>query len=408
MNLRKFVFLLVAAADLTSCTEKVVLKETKNEDAYCAGRYTVAGPPSMHVDGARFSYYWGDISTWSESASAYTERLTAAQRAAESAGKLVATPVHTDDNSGMLMLTYEDDAPPFDPNTTVLSGYAHRDGVTLEFKKRTINRLLAVTQLRAREIMGALRPRPADIASLSNSSFCAGDGVITLVPQTGWYEATEINGTFSIGGHRYKFLFSANPLKSKELSQNDLSARRATMAEMADAKQVGSENEAPAAQGAQANKQKNAMTQMLSAQDSAGRQFIIYEWRGIGASTPNDDMVPYLYIWSVAGTDSTKSDAQLLKVAHDSSTDTPLYIRFSQLPKGQNLTAQTSRPVPEESRVPYSMRITYPGRTSSASRRPYSIYRNGELVYKGRSDKDGFTEALNADYLEKWEIKAFN
>jgi hypothetical protein len=69
-------------------------------------------------------------------------------------------------------------------------------------------------------------------------AYCAGRYI-----KVGWYEATQINGTFSIGDHKYKFLFSVNPLKSPELNPNDLSARRGTMADMADAKQVRGEDE---------------------------------------------------------------------------------------------------------------------------------------------------------------------
>jgi hypothetical protein len=119
---------------------------------------------------------------------------------------------------------------------------------------------------------------------------------------------------------------------------------------------------------------KHATMQLLSAENSEGRKFVIYEWRGSSNSAPNNAIVPYLHIWSVADTAGDQSDAQLVKAAR---------------------------------RVPYSMRITYPGPRTSAPGQRYSVFRNGELVYKGRSDKDGFTEALNADYLENWEIKTY-
>jgi hypothetical protein len=406
MSLLKCATLLLGTAILTGCAQKVARKEANGADAYCAGRYLVEGPPGMRIDDSSFSYYWGDIATWSESSSAYTERLATAQRAAEGTGKLSRPTVRTNENSGMLMFTYEDDAPPFDPNTTLLRGYAHRDGVTVEFKKRTVNRLLDVAQLRTREILGAVQPRPSHLTSLSSASFCAGDGVITLAPQVGWYEATQINGTFSIGDHKYKFLFSVNPLKSPELHPNDLSGRRDTMAEMADAKQVRGEDERTNAEAAPVIAPKHATMQLLSAENSEGRKFVIYEWRGASNGAPNNAMVPYLHIWSVADTAGDQSDAQLVKAAHDSPMDRPLYVRFSQLAQTKGAVT-TSAPVQEESRVPYSMRITYPGRKASAPDVHYSVFRNGELVYKGRSDKDGFTEALNADYLETWEIKTY-
>lgn len=406
MSLLKYATLVFGMAILTGCTQKTISREANGADAYCAGRYLVEGPPSMQIDGSHFSYYWGDIRTWSENSSAYTERLAKAQRAAEGAGKLSRPVVRTNENSGMVMFTYEEDAPPFDPNTTLLHGYAHRDGVTVEFKKRTINRLLDVAELRTREIIGALQPRPSRLASLSSQSFCAGDGVITLAPQIGWYEATEINGTFSVGGHKYKFLFSVNPLKSPEFNQNDLSGRRETVAEMAGAKQLQGEDEPTNAEAHPVIAPRNAAMQLLSAENSDGRKFVIYEWRGASSSAPNNAMVPYLHIWSVADTTDDQSDAQLVKAAHDSPTDRPLYVRFARLAEAKGAVT-VSAPVQEESQVPYSRRITYPGRTASAQGVRYSVFRNGQLVAEGRSDKNGFTEALNADYLDTWEIKIY-
>lgn len=406
MSRMKYATLILAAAMLTGCIQRVTHKEANGTGTYCAGRYLVEGPPGTQIDGSNFSYYWGDIRTWSENSSAYTERLARAQGAAEHAGKLSRPIVRTNENSGMLMFTYEEDAPPFDPNTTLLHAYGHRDGVTVEFKKRTINRLLDVARLRTREIIGALQARPPRLASLSSESFCAGDGVITLAPRAGWYEGTEINGTFSVGGHKYKFFFSVNPLKSPELNQNDLSGRRETVAEMAGAEQVRGEDESTNAEIGSMIASENATMQLLSAKNSEGRTFVIYEWRGAGNSASNNTMVPYLYIWSVADTTSDQSDLQLVKAAHDSPTDKPLYVRFARLaqPKG---AVTVSAPVQEESRVPYSKRITYPGPTASAQGVSYRIFRNGQLIAEGRSDKNGFTEALNADYLETWEIKTY-
>jgi hypothetical protein len=406
MSLMKCATLILGTTILTGCAQKLTHKETNGADAYCAGRYLVEGPSDMRIDGSRFSYYWGDIETWSESSSAYTERLARAQRAAEDTGKLSRPIVRTNENSGMLMFTHEEDAPPFDPNTTLLQGYAHRDGVTVEFKKRTVNRLLDVAQLRTREIIGALQPRPPRLASISSESFCAGDGVITLAPQAEWYEATAINGTFSVSGHKYKFLFSVHPLKSPELNQNDLSGRRETVADMAGAKQVQGEHEPTNAETRPVIVPKHGAMHLLSAENSEGRKFVIYEWRGASSSAPNNVMVPYLYIWSVADTADDRSDAQLVKAAHDSPTDMPLYVRFVQLAQTRGAVT-VSAPVQEESRVPYSKRLTYPDGTESAQGVRYSVFRNSELVAEGRSDKNGFTEALNADYLETWEIKAY-
>lgn len=405
MSLLKCATLILGAAILTGCTRTVAHKEAAGTDAYCAGRYVVEGPPSTRIDDSRFNYYWGDIATWSESTSAYTERLAAAQRVAEEPGKLSRPIVRTSENSGMLIFTYEDDAPPFDPNTTLLLGYAHHDGVTVEFKKRTVNRLLDVAQLRTREILGALQPRPAQLASLSSASFCAGDGVITLTPQVGWYEATQINGTFSIGDHKYKFLFLANPLKSREMSPNDLSTRRATMAEIANAKHVKGVDEPADDEAALVIDWEQATMHLLNAENSRGREFVVYEWRG--ARVPNNAMVPYLYIWSAADEASDQGEAQLIKAAHASPTSKPLYIRFSPLAPAKGAVTM-SAPVQEESRVPYSMRLTYYGGKASAPGLRYSILRDGKPVYKGWSDKDGFTDALNADYLENWGIETYN
>lgn len=405
MSLLKCATLILGAAILAGCTRTVAHKDTVGTNTYCAGRYLVEGPPSMRIDDSRFNYYWGDIATWSESMSAYTERLATAQRVAEETGKLSRPILRTNEYSGMLIFTYEDDGPPFDPNTTLLLGYAHHDGVTVEFKKRTVNRLLDVAQLRTREILGALRPRPAQLASLSSASFCAGDGVITLVPQVGWYEATQINGTFSIEDHKYKFLFLANPLRSRELSPNDLSARRATMAEIANAKLVKGVDEPADVEAPPVIASEQATMHLLNAENSQGRKFIVYEWRG--ASVPDNAMVPYLYIWSAADETSDQGEAQLIKAAHASPTSKPLYIRFSPLAQAKGMVTM-SAPVHEESRVPYSMRLTYYGGKSSAPGLRYSIFRNGKLVYKGWSDNNGFTDALNADYLENWGIETYN
>lgn len=405
MGLMKYPTLILALVISTGCFQKITHKEANRAEAYCAGRYLVEGPPSTQIDGSNFYYYWGDITTWNENSSAYAARLVKAQAAAEEAGRLSRPIERTKENLGMLMFTFEEEAPPFDPNTTLLHGYAHLDGVTVEFKKQTVNRLLEVAQLRTREIMKALQPRPPRLASLSSDSFCAGAGMIRLTPQVGWYEGAEINGTFSVGSQKYKFLFSVKLLKSPEFNQNDLTGRRQTVAEMAGAKQIRGEEITTIAEPSSVGVPKKGMMQLLNAENSEGKKFVIYEWRGASKGVTNNAMVPYLYIWSVENNTSDQSDAQLIKAALDSPMDRPLYIDFAELVESKRAMTVAAA-VLEESRVPYSSRITYLGGTVSAQGVKYSVFRNGQLVLEGHSDENGFTEALNADYLERWEIEA--
>jgi hypothetical protein len=37
----------------------------------------------------------------------------------------------------------------------------------------------------------------------------------------------------------------------------------------------------------------------------------------------------------------------------------------------------------------------------------YAVIKNGQQVYKGTADKNGFTQAFNGDYLDHWESQAF-
>lgn len=85
----------------------------------------------------------------------------------------------------------------------------------------------------------------------------------------------------------------------------------------------------------------------------------------------------------------------------------PLYFRLWAFPSGSDTTVRVAVAQKEESRVPYNRQIAYSGPKSAAPNSSYGIFRNGELLYEGRTDKDGFAKAMNADYLEQWELRVY-
>lgn len=396
------VIFLLCLTGLTGCVNDLPTPAPEEKDIHCAGRDLIKGPPGMQLTDSHFHYYWGDVQVWKEDASAYAHRLATAQRAAEADNRISRPSMRVPKNDGILMFTYEDDAPPFDPNTTMLLGYAHHDGVTMEFKKGTVNRLLNVAQLRATEILGALQARPARVATIPSTSFCVGDGVIALTPQARWHEWAESRGTFSMGDDRYEFLVSIGSLKSIDAMQRDQAARRESVATEAGAVDLPTEDEASTNDDLLLASPHLASRQMLMAEDAEGNPFVIYEWRGPVDTALNNNRVAYLYIWPATGAATQQSSERLLKAVQEGPVERPLWMMLSPLPRAK-VAAPLAAQVQEESQVPFSKRLAYSGPQSSASGRRYRFVRDGDVVHEGRSDKNGFTVAMNADYLENWE-----
>lgn len=361
----------------------------------CVGRYLLSGDVTPTIHGRSFQFYWGDIKTWRESDSAYARRLNDARKSAERAGTLLKAPVRMDKKMGMLMVTNEEGAPPHDPYASLVIGYAHDTGVTFEVKKRTVNRLLEVAELRTREILESVQPSSPNKPSVGATAFCVGDGVITLAPQKGWHESFRIDGSFNAGRYKYDFLLSVSPVKRQELVAPDLESRRYTMATAVGARKV---------RNIEKQQGSNGAAQLLSIEDLSGKQFIVYEWRG---SAPPDDVsrspIPHLYIWS-SKSNGKASDAHLTAVARANKTEMPIFLSIRSSGKVVGLATSQAKPQVEESKLPYSVQLTDRQTQMLLTNTAYEILIDGKKVYEGRSDKDGYTFTQNIDYLENIEF----
>lgn len=392
----RLMFALLAAGVMLTCTSMAA------EPTYCIGRYLVKGQMPLQIQERSFQFYWGDIQTWRESSEAYERRLLQVRKKAVATGMLIKPPVRFGANKGMLMVTHEEGERPFDPNASLVVAYVHHSGITFEFKKRTVNRLLQVAELRAKEILESARGVTAQ--SLSDTSamngFCVADGLLTLVPLKGWHESALIDGSFIRNGFAYRFLLSISSV-TDDKEAADLEYRRQLLLKAT----AGEQALLREAQSARSSATPEGVVQILNVVRDDGKTFPAYEWRAPRSMGSQNGLALYLYIWPADIKDGGKGGEYLVKAARAQKQTGPLLLDIRSAGGGgtaQRVPAAT--PQVEESMMPYVVRFHDRQTMAPLPGRLYRLHYNGKQVYEGRTDKNGLTFTQNVGYFEAWDV----
>lgn len=366
----------------------------------CVGRHLVSGKAQqLQIEKRSFQFYWGTIQTWRESESAYERRLQDSHRKAAAARMLIKAPVRFGANKGMLMVTQEEGERPFDPNASLVVAYSHNAGVTFEFKKRTVNRLLRVAELRAKEILESARGMPQQTLAraASSAAFCLTDGLLTLLPLQGWYESAQIDGSFTDNGAAFRFLLSVSSL-TDEQHKTDSAYRRGLLLDAAAGELIAAIETAAV--------QAGGTSRIVWIQRKDGKSFPAYEWSALETPVSGaNKFAPYLYVWPAERQGRSREAEYLVRAAKAEKRAVPLWLNLRLAGSAQS-RQQASVPAPqaEESMMPYVVRIEHRQTALPAQGALYRLHRNGKQLYEGRTDKDGLTFTQNVGYFDNLEV----
>jgi hypothetical protein len=375
------------------------------QGADCVGRHLVSGKTQqLQIEKRSYQFYWGTIQTWRESESAYERRLQDSHRKAVATRMLIKPPARFGANKGMLMVTHEEGERPFDPNASLVVAYSHNAGVSFEFKKRTVNRLLKVAELRAKEVLESARgmPRETLARAASSSSFCVSDGLLTLLPLHGWYESAQIEGSFTDNGASFRFLFSVSSITDGQ-RKTDIAYRRGLLLEAVAGERVAAIEAAAVGGAAEAQGEPR----IVRIQRKDGKSFPAYEWSALeSAASGRNALAPYLYIWPADRQGRSREADYLVKAAKGEKRAVPLWfdIRLAGSAKARQ-QARVPAPQAEESMMPYVARVEHRQTAAPVQGALYRLRRNGKQVYEGRTDKDGLTLTQNVGYFDSLEVE---
>lgn len=363
----------------------------------CFGRYKVTAAVPVHLDDRSFQIYWGDIQTYRESAQAYEERLRDLLARARQDGGLIEEPRDFGPGGGTLFVRQEELGAPYDPNASEVVGLVHLDGVSFEYKKRTVNRLRELAKERTQEILAAVQTYQEGTSQTADG-FCLGDGVLALPRQRGWYESVQLGGTLSEHGFAYRFLLSIRAAPGGEMDPNDLEDRRQVLLQAVGAKNRTVRSERSVAQG-----YPDERLLYLERQD--GAQFPVYEWHGVpersAGTGPADHVV--LHIWPEGQGDAAAAGF-LVRATEAGKHDRPFLFEVTRLTPPARPLAQPVAPAAEESKMPWTIRLLNRQTMEPLAGRAYTLRRNDKQVFKGRSDREGFTLTQNVDYFEQLSV----
>ncbi|TFW27590.1 hypothetical protein [Massilia horti] len=366
--------------------------------AGCFGRYAVTAQVPVHLIDRAFQFYWGDVQTYRESAVAYEARLREALARARQDGGLIEEPKLIGPGSGTLFVRQEELGAPYDPNASEVVGLTHIDGVTFEYKKRTVNRLRGLAKERAQEILAAAHGYQ-ESESPTEDAFCVGDGVLTLARQRGWYESVQLGGTFNLHGFAYGFLLSIRAAPGGEMDSNDLEDRRQAMLQAAGAGNTTVRSAVPVAQGYPGER-------LLYVERQDESQFPVYEWEGAPEPAarhgPPERVV--LHIWPERRGDFSAANS-LVRAAQEGKHDKPFLFEVRPLPLQAKPPRQPFAPAGEESKLPWAIRLLNRQTMEPLAGRAYTLHRNDKAVFKGRSDPEGYTLTQNIDYFETLTVR---
>ena len=389
---------LLAAVILQGCGTSPRQQTVEVRPDYCIGRLAVTAHEQVQFLGGAYQFYWGDIDTWREDEASYRRRVPAAQAPVDGARvrELLKPVEKLPRDAGVLIVAREEDQAPFDPNVVQVTGFIHRDGTTVRFRKRAVSRLQAVTEQRAREILasGATSSTAFPPAKQAADGFCVMHAMLTLAPLPGWHETTRTEGSFALQGVPYRFSLRTRYLRSLSLNELEAHNQRLLLAELAG----GTKDSALVPEVLHAN------ASLLTLRTPSGSKRIV-EWRVPASSASHATPAIFLYLWPQSDAPTAREDAAFMRWLNShEQRGMPL---LTVAPVRPAATQARPAAVPEESKVVYRMQLSYPGK-QDAGKRHYLILRDNQQVDEGRSDAQGFTRAHNADYDETWGTTVLN
>ena len=300
---------LLAAFVLQGCSTNTRQQTSASASAsadYCIGRMAVTPQAPLQFLGGAYQFYWGDIDTWREDEASYRRRVQAAQAPVDGARvRQLLKPVATlPDNHGVLIVAREEDRLPLDPNVVQVTGFIHRDGTTLRFRKRAVSRLQEVTEQRAREILAAsdVSSTPFPPARQARDGFCVMHGMVKLAPLPDWHEVTRTEGKFMLEGVSYRFSLRTRYLRSLSLNALEKDNQRLVLAELAGGTKDSTVSE-----------QALSSTSSLLTMSTPSGSKRIAEWRLPASGTSHSTPVTFLYVWPESDNLSAKQDAAFMQ-----------------------------------------------------------------------------------------------
>lgn len=393
-----FTLVLLAAVILQGCGTSPRQQTVEVRPDYCIGRLAVTEQEPVQFLGGAYQFYWGDIDTWREDEASYRRRVLAEQAPVDGARvrELLKPAEKLPEDDGVLIVAREEDQAPFDPNVVQVTGFIHRDGTTVRFRKRAVSRLQQITEQRAREILASSATSSTAFprAKQAADGFCVMHGMVKLAPLPGWHETTRTEGSFALQGVPYRFSLRTRYLRSLSFNELEAHNQRPVLPELA-----GGTTESLLQEQA-----LHANASLLTLQTPSGSKRIV-EWRLPASSASHATPAVFLYLWPQSDAPTAQEDAAFMRwLGAREQQSMPLLTIAS-----VRAAATQARPaaVPEESKVVYRMQLSYPGK-QDAGNRHYLILRENQQIDEGHSDAQGFTRAHNADYDETWGTTVLN
>lgn len=359
----------------------------------CVGRHYLRAPADSVIESTTFQFYWGELTVTRESREAFLKR--AAKIKGQSDGTAT---LGTSGESFLISRPILLEEPTIiDPNSSTVIAAAHRAGVTVEYEKRTVNRLLSVATARAKEIIESVVPvKSNEVPPVEH--FCAGDVLITLTPRAGWFESAVVRGRFTTRNEQFKFLFTANSLRNSKFWHEDYTAQREEWKNRTSVRWLNTDKGEPLKTSKKEKAPLKSATRLYWAEDENEKVFPVYEW--LDAFDRKNGIAAYLYVWPVKREEPTE---ELLR--RDISGMAAEYARFIDV-RARRSAVVNKREASfqkEESKVPY----TYIVRKQTGEPivgAPYELLRNSVSIFKGKTGQNGVTVAQNMDFYEDWSL----
>lgn len=376
---------------------------------YCVGRFTLTTQETLHIQRNKAHFYWGEIATFRETGAQYANRLNDALNLSTVTAlrQRVLPPAYFKQNDGMLLLLREEESLPLDPHVVKIEAFAHRDGTTFEYKKTSLSRLQNIAQLRTREILQSVSSTPQPFTNHTQApGFCLMHGNAMLAPLPGWFESSEIQGEFKARGHGYGFSLRMHVLNSDEHNASALENQRGLMAELLGANDAFAPGPQLSQAEATGNRGIDGISSIFEVDTGEGKN-LLYEWHSAARSGNIFAPAIFLYIWPLADVSNANTASAFMQwLQTRQGLSSPLFQMTANTAPSDGLQRKAT-PAKEESKVVYRPRLEYT-EDQHAARRHYLIYKEDKKVAEGRSDAQGFPEAQNADYQERWRIQVMN
>jgi hypothetical protein len=364
----------------------------------CLGRYSIATAAQISITNTEFQIYWGDIRTYRESASMYEHRLSEALAGAQREGALIEPPEQINRTQSAIFVRQEELGPPFDPNASEIVGLAHIDGVTFEYKKRTVNRLRELAKERTRLIIEAAQKHAQQVTQVVPAGFCLTDGTLHVPKQANWREAVTARGILIEHGIRYHFLLQISPALTGERAKSDLAYRRSLMQKATSAQSEPS----PLTRPVEREHHRRSL-RLLTVRNKQMPAFPVLEIEKVihfGGVQGGDRIT--VHIWPE---DPSHAAATRYLASTMIRSAPPSFLEVAPAPPHRHFpTEKPEAPAVVESKMPWSTQLKRRQTDQPLAHALYELRNEGKTVFRGRTNDQGFTMTQNVDYFEQWDV----